>query len=187
MNSDPVSSAATIATDRLELLPLTVDALDALIAGDANRLRRLTGAVFPTPVDAPPLMADALPFFRDRLRAQPDEGPWWARLIVQRASGTAVGSAGFSGPPAEDGIVTVGYSVYPAHQRRGYASEAVSALVVWALTQPGVTHVRATIPPTNVPSRRVAEIAGLRPTGEVSWDDEAGEVEIWQTNAGRRS
>jgi RimJ/RimL family protein N-acetyltransferase len=78
--------------------------------------------------------------------------------------------------------VTVGYAVYPAFQGLGFATEAVRGLVLWALAQPGVARVRATIPPANAASRRVAERAGLRPVG-TDHDEEAGEVLVWEIEA----
>jgi len=175
-----VTEQTFIATDRLILVPFTAAAIQAMIAGDGDALDVATGAAFPRPVEAPPEMADALAFFRDRLIAQPAQLPWWGRVLVHRESAQAVGIAGFSGPPDERGIVVIGYSVYPAWQRRGIATEAVVTLVQWALQQPGVSRVRATIAPDNIASRRVAERAGMLPIG-VTDDDEVGAVEIWQT------
>ena len=43
-----------VSTERLELAPLTLDDIEALIAGDGARLRELTGVLFPRPT-APPL------------------------------------------------------------------------------------------------------------------------------------
>ncbi len=45
----------------------------------------------------PPYMAEALPVVRERLRVEPTEAPWWNWLIVDRASGEAVGSVAFGG------------------------------------------------------------------------------------------
>jgi len=170
-----------IVTARLALPPLSADAIAALIAGDGERLEALTGASFPRPVEAPPLMADALPLFRDRLRADPALAPWWARLIVRRDTRQAVGSAGFAGYPDAAGVVTLGYAVYPAFQGHGYAAEAVRVLAAWALGQPGVMAVQATVPPWNTPSLRVVAKAGFRRIGTAA-DDEAGEVEVWETS-----
>lgn len=170
---------APVETDRFLLPVLGVEAIDALIAGDAARLTALTGATFPAPLQPPPLMDDALPFMRDNLRAAPADAAWWARLIVLRATGEAVGSLGCVGPPDADGGVVVGYSVYPAFQGRGYASEALRALVSWALAQPGVRRVRATIPPDNTPSLKVAARAGLHPNG-TAHDKEVGEVLVYE-------
>lgn len=170
---------APIETERLSMPVLGVEAIEALIAADTRRLEALTGATFPVPLGPPPLMDDALPFMRDKLREAPAEAAWWARLIVLRATGEAVGSIGCVGPPDEDGGIVVGYSVYSAFQGRGYASEALRALVAWALAQPDVRRVRATIPPDNAPSLTVAARAGLRPVG-TDQDEEVGEVLVYE-------
>ena len=44
-----------------------------------------------------------------------------------------VGVIGFGGAP-KDGRVVIGYSIAPEFRRRGVASEAVGALVTWALS-----------------------------------------------------
>lgn len=173
----------TIRTERLELPPLSAAAIAALIEGDGGRLGELTGAVWPEPVAAPPLMADALPFFAARLWEEPEAGAWWARLLVLRQTGQVVGSAGLAGRPAADGGVSVGYAVYPAFEGRGYAAEAVRGIVGWAFGQPGVARVRATIPPGHAASQRVAAKAGLRRVGTVP-DEELGEVEVWEIGRG---
>jgi RimJ/RimL family protein N-acetyltransferase len=177
--------ATLVASRRLDLRPLTVEALEALITLDQPALEAATGARFPEPLAAPPLMDDALPYLRDALLANPDAAQWWARLIVVRETGEAVGSAGFAGGPDADGAVTLGYSIYPSCQRLGLASEAAASLVAWALAQPGVRVVRATIPPGHVASERVAENAGLRRTGRLVDDPDEGPVEVLE-RAGER-
>lgn len=173
-----------VVADRLDLPPLTAEAIEALMAGDRAGVEALTGAAFPTPLGPPPLMDDALPFFRDRLRAVPADASWWARVLIERGANLAVGSAGFAGPPDAEGTVTIGYAVYPEFHGRGFATEATRALVAWALARPPVRRVRATIPPGNAPSRRVAEAAGLRRVG-TDWDDDAGEVLVYETESAR--
>jgi [ribosomal protein S5]-alanine N-acetyltransferase len=168
------------ASQRLEFRPLTVAALEALIAGDRPTLETVTSARFPEPLAAPPLMDDALSHFRDVLLASSDDGSWGPYLLVLREFGEAVGSAGFTGPPDALGTVTLGYSVYSEVQGRGIASEAAAALVAWALTQHGVRRVRATIPPEHVASQRVAASAGFLRTGRVEDDPDEGPVEVWE-------
>ena len=169
-----------IASRRLDLPPLTVAALEALIAGDRQALEVTTGARFPDPLSAPPLMDEALPYLRDVLLASPETRPWGPYLMLLRESGDAVGSAGFSGAPDTEGTVTLGYSVYPVFQRQGFASEAAEALTSWALLQPGVRRVRATIPPKHVGSQRVVTLAGFQKTGLVEDDPDEGPVEVWE-------
>jgi ribosomal-protein-alanine N-acetyltransferase len=166
------------ASRRLDLPTATVEALEAVIAGDREGLQASTGATFPAPLTAPPQTEDALPHFRDVLREDPNSAPWWGRWLVIRASGEAVGFAGFTGAPDDEGTVMLGYSVYPAWQRQGFAAEAASALTAWALAQPGVRRVRATIPPGQVASQRVAARAGLRRVDRV--ETEEGPLEVWE-------
>ena len=169
-----------LASRRLDLAPLTITALDALIAGDRQALEVATGARFPTPLAAPPLMEDTLPYFRNVLLASPDTKSWGPYLLILRETGEAVGSAGFMGAPDAAGAVTLGYSIYPEFQRKGIASEAAEALADWALAQPGVRLVRATIPPEHVASQRVAASAGFGRTSLVEDDPDEGPVEVWE-------
>jgi RimJ/RimL family protein N-acetyltransferase len=161
-------------TDRLELIQLDAAAVDAWIGRDARKLEKLTGARFPEPVDAPPLFDTDLPRIRQILEDGQASGPW---LFVLRDSGEPVGAGGTS--PLGDGTLFLGYSVWPRHQRRGYASEAVSALCAHGLAQPGVTRIRATIPAGHVASERVAERAGLHRVGK-DFDPDAGEVGVFE-------
>jgi ribosomal-protein-alanine N-acetyltransferase len=174
----PSARVAPLATARMRLLALDADAVEAWVARDAGRLTARTGARFALPLEAPPLVDDVLPFVRDRLRALPDEVGWWCWLLVDRASGDAVGSVGFGGRPDEAGTVVVGYSVYEAHQRRGLATEAVRALAAWVLAQPGVVRLRATVPPWNGPSRQVATRVGMRQVGRGDHPD-VGDVLVF--------
>ena len=168
------------ASPRLEFRPLTVEAIEALIAGDRESLEAETRATFPEPLSAPPEMDHALPAMRDSLCDDPESAAWGPFLIVAKETGEAVGSAGFSSPPDRDGYRALGYSVYPSFQGQGIASEATSVLVAWALTQPGLCGVRATIPPWHVASQRVAAHAGLRRTSRMETDPEEGPVEVWE-------
>jgi RimJ/RimL family protein N-acetyltransferase len=168
------------ASPRLEFRPLTIEAIEALIAGDREALEAATRATFPEPLSAPPEMDHALPAMRDGLRDDPESAYWGPFLIVRPEAGQAVGSAGFSSQPDRDGHRLFGYSVYLSFQGQGIASEAASALVAWALTQPGTRGVRATIPPWHVASQRVAAHAGLRSTGRLATDPDEGPVEVWE-------
>jgi RimJ/RimL family protein N-acetyltransferase len=80
--------------------------------------------------------------------------------VVERSTGEAIGTAGFFGPP-RDGVVEIGYGIVPSRRRRGYAAEAVHALLGLAAAQPGVTEVVAHAEADNVASIRVLEKSGL--------------------------
>jgi len=165
-------------TPRLVLLSLTADAIDAMLAGDAARLTTLTEARFPQPLKPPPLTEDVLPLVRDQLRADPSQDGWWTWLVVRKDTNEAVGSAGFGGGPDREGAVMVGYATYPTAERHGFATEAAGALIGWALSQPGVVRVCASLPPDNTPAIRVAEKLGMRMLGTV-WEEDLDEVLLY--------
>jgi [ribosomal protein S5]-alanine N-acetyltransferase len=172
-------TAPVVRTPRLHITPMTPDVLDALLQGDATRLRSLTGAAFPVPIAPPPYMAEALPVVRDRLRGSPAEAVWWNWLIVRQDNREAVGSVAFGGAPDEVGAVLIGYAMYPDREGHGYATEAVRAMMDWAFAQPGVQVVRALAPVWNTPAVHVAEKVGMRPVASDE-DDEIGEVLVYE-------
>jgi RimJ/RimL family protein N-acetyltransferase len=165
-------------TPRLRLLPLGADAIDALLAGDRERLTRLTGARFPEPLRPPPLTEDVLPQVRDRVRRDPAELGWWTWLVVRKDTGEAVGSVGFGGGPDPEGAVMIGYATYPNVEGRGFATEAAEALVHWALSHPTVDRVCAAMPPDNQPAIRVAQKVGMRLLGTV-WEEDLDDVLLY--------
>jgi RimJ/RimL family protein N-acetyltransferase len=124
----------------------------------------------------------------DRAQVSPD---WVARMrdssptpwthgfaIVERASGSAVGSCGFRGPPDEGGMVEIAYGIDVDHRGRGYAKEAAAALVDFALGN-GVRVVRAHTLVENGASARVLMSCGFAAVGEVV-DPEDGLVMRWE-------
>lgn len=174
-----------VETARLTLTPFEADAIDALLRGDEARLTRLTGQTFPRPLQPPPLMADVLPLVRDRLRADPDSLGWWTWLATETRTHRVTGALGFGGPPDAEGAVMIGYATYPGADHRGFATEATEALVDWALAQPGVDRVCASIPQDNVPARRVAEKVGMRVAGTV-WEEDIDDVLLYEKRRERR-
>ena len=169
-------------TARLVLLSLSPEAIDALVGADAVRLATLTDARFPTPLRPPPLTEDVLPLVRDRLTADPKQEGWWTWLVIRKDTKEAVGSVGFGGGPDDEGGVMIGYATYPNVEGRGFATEAAGALVRWALAQPGVARVCASLPPQNEPAIRVAQKLGMKLVGTV-WEEDLDEVLLYALTA----
>lgn len=157
-----------LTTDRLTIVPATVAHARAEIADRAEFARLLQATV---PEDWPPeSAADALPLFLGWLEAAPDRAGWFGWYALSRAGGasapTLIGGGGFLGPPAE-GTVQIGYSMLPAFQGQGHATELVRELARWALAQPGVTCIVAETEWANPASVRVLEKSGFMRTGTV--------------------
>jgi RimJ/RimL family protein N-acetyltransferase len=64
------------------------------------------------------------------------------------------------------GGVEIGYTIYPAFRRQGYAREACRALMEWAYREQGVPRFVVSISPDNVPSIAIARHFGFQKVSE---------------------
>jgi ribosomal-protein-alanine N-acetyltransferase len=148
-------------TERLELVPISLPFVEAVMATDRARAESLCEARIPEAWPGPDLIARAFNPSLEAIRADPACRLWGDTLLITRAEPRRViGSVIFHGRPA-DGIAEVGYGVDDAEQRQGYASEATRACVEWALAQDGIRAVTAVTFPWHIASLRVIERAGL--------------------------
>ena len=108
------------------------------------------------------------------LRAPGEPGGWVQLSVEALGSEELIGDVGLR--PAEDvpGVILVGYTVAPIHQGRGYATEAVGAIVDYALQTLGADVVRAYADAGNVASVRVAAKVGLHVVERFEGTDEEG-------------
>jgi RimJ/RimL family protein N-acetyltransferase len=152
-------------TERLDLVPITLSFVEAVMASDRARAEALCGARIPEAWPGPDLIARAFHPSLEAIRADPGCRLWGDTLMIARSGERrVVGSVIFHGRPA-DGVAEVGYGVDDVEQRQGYASEATRACVDWALTQDGITAVSAVTFPWHVASLRVIERAGMERAG----------------------
>ena len=163
-----------IRTPRLELIAATVELVRAEVA-DAGKFSRLLEARVPGEEEGepwPPVSArDVIGLFLAYLERDPGMAGWlnWYWVLVDEKTGerTLIGNGGFTSRPV-DHVVAVGYSVLRQYQGKGYATEAVEALVGWALSHDEVDCVIADVEKGNRRSARVLEKAGFRLAGEGS-------------------
>jgi RimJ/RimL family protein N-acetyltransferase len=176
-NVQPV--VASIRTERVELVPMSLAFMRALVAGDLDTATREMGADLPAG-----LAEDLRNFLNYRipdLEADPSIQPWLGRgIILTHPDGRRefVGSLGFHNAPDENGRVEIGYRVEPAFRRRGIVTECVRALLAWAETQ-GVNHFRASVAPGNVASLAVIRSFGFHQVG-VHMDEIDGEELVFE-------
>ena len=88
---------------------------------------------------------------------------WFIKL--KGDPGTVIGDLCFKGL-SDDGMVEIGYGIYPPYQGHGYATEAVTALVGWALKRDDVSSVEAEAEESNAASLRVLEKCGFVANGK---------------------
>jgi RimJ/RimL family protein N-acetyltransferase len=155
-------------TERLELVPATVELVRAALDGEPVLAARL-GVVVPATWPPEYLDPPALEFAMARLAEGPEQAGWWFYFVVlaRGATGrTLIGCAGYKGPPSPDGTVEVGYGIVREHHRQGYASETVRALLERAFAVPGVQRVIAETLPELIPSIGVLRKSGFRFIGD---------------------
>ena len=120
------------------------------------------------------------PAWLESLRSATSADPWrHGFAVVERASDMIIGTAGFKGPPDDDGVVEIAYGIVPAKENQGFATAAATALVAYALDDPRVRHVRAHTLPTANASTRVLTKCRFAFVGEVT-DPEDGLVWRWE-------
>ena len=94
----------------------------------------------------------------------------WA--VEERDSGVLVGRTGFmhwDDWTASPHDAEIGWTFSSAVWGRGYATEAATAALEWARTQPGLRHIISITFPHNARSRRVMEKLGLTYRGQAVW------------------
>lgn len=153
-----------LSTPRLRLVAVTQALAAAEMRGE---LALALGAQIPEAW--PPDELDEIAMvFAQLLRKEPTLrgflGWYW---VLQSPAPTLIGMGGFKGHPDEVGFVEIGYSVLPEHQRQGYATEAVEALLGWARSFEEICGVLAFTRVTNAASRRVLERQRFELTEEV--------------------
>lgn len=151
-----------IETERLVLVALLLEDIEALIARDFGRFAELSGFIFPP--DNPDI--GDLAWHLRAIQADDRHVPWRMRVIVERSSNTVVGSINLKGPPNTAGDIEIGWGLIEGVRGRGYATEASAAMIQWAWQQPGVSSISATIPDDNHASQRLAKRLGLTRNSE---------------------
>jgi len=167
-----------LTTERLRLVPITLDAIEAVLDHDKPRAEAIVGATFPAQWPNDDLVALGFPYSRAALRADPSTRLWGDSLVLLRDEPRVVGSVVFHGMPV-GGIAEVAYSVEESSRCQGFAAEAVGACVAWALEQPGVNAVQATTFPWHFASLGVIRRIGMVHVGNRDHDT-LGELLVFE-------
>jgi ribosomal-protein-alanine N-acetyltransferase len=158
----PMRAPDAFETERLRLRPVQ--------RSDAADIFQYAGEVAPTrfmPFERHRDIADSLAF------AQRCEDCWisgsaFPRAVTEKMSGHFLGVLELRlSPPKAD----FGYIFAEPFWGKGFATEAVSAVVAWAVAQPSILRVWATCHPSNAASAAVLRKAGLSyETTLASWE-----------------
>ncbi|MDN5708872.1 MAG: GNAT family N-acetyltransferase [Planococcus sp. (in: firmicutes)] len=92
---------------------------------------------------------------------------WGSWLIIRKSDGQVIGDGGFKGKPDDKRQVEIGYGLLEQYWNKGYASEAMNALIEWALANEKVEKVIAETERSNQASIRVLEKVKMKRTKEI--------------------
>jgi RimJ/RimL family protein N-acetyltransferase len=181
--------SAPILSERLSLVVMTPDVL-GLMSGERDGVR---------PFAWPSWWPDErdrghLTMWMNQAAVAELHSAWGPRAVVD-ADGQMLGHVGFHRPPAPieralddptfvgrrdrvaGGVVEIGYTIFPIHQHRGFATEAVAALISWARATGEVGAVLAAVAADNAASVRVLDrVGGFAEIGTCRSDD--GDLEV---------
>ena len=96
-----------------------------------------------------------------RINASDNLGFW---AVESRATGELIGAAVLQPLPGGDGEWEVGWHVFPAHQRNGYATEIGRGAIAHGFAD-DLNEIYAVVRPENTASLAVARAVGMAPVG----------------------
>jgi RimJ/RimL family protein N-acetyltransferase len=177
-------------TVRLELLPMSVAMVEAVLEGRREAAESFARASMPARWPNRELIERAFSTSLEEIRAAPERRLWGARVMIagggRGGDGDArrvIGSVVFRSAPDDEGGLEIAYGVDDANQGRGYATEGVGASVEWALTHAEVTAVRATTFGWHRASVRVLEKVGMVIVGSREHET-MGEMLVYERQRG---
>ncbi len=139
----------TLKTVRLHISPMRDNELQEMIA-----------------VQEVPELKQAFSEMLDGGLTDPEHRIWFVpwKITLAENPKTTIGTLGFKGPQ-KNGGVEIGYGMNSGFVGQGYMTEAVAAVVQWALAQRGVHSVFAETEADNGSSQRILKKLGFVPCG----------------------
>ncbi|WP_375512475.1 GNAT family N-acetyltransferase [uncultured Nostoc sp.] len=150
-----------IMTQRLELLPCSLEVAQAVVTRNKPEVERLLGVRVPDDWYGSEVL-DIFPMYAQMLIDDPSQLGWGIWLMIDIADSTLIGDLGFLGKPDRTGTVEMGYEVLSAYRQQGFAFEAVEALVNFAFTEQELNRIIAHSPEDHVASIRILEKLGMQ-------------------------
>ena len=149
-----------IETERLELIPLTLQQLSAWLENIQSLEKELACNYKAEPIEG---------VFLQIVRGQyeitekdPDNYLWhsfW--FLVRKWDRTVVGCTDFKDIPNDKGKVEIGYGLGKEFEHNGYMTEAVKAMCDWALNQENVVYIIAETDLEGIASQRILHRCGF--------------------------
>jgi [ribosomal protein S5]-alanine N-acetyltransferase len=145
-------------TLRLKLVPLRHKDL-LLFKTHPRKLAKSLGVNYLERQNDPKVLGDieeAIGFWIENTKKHPEHYEWFTSWeIILKSENVAIGGVGFAGLPDANGKSTIGYGLDLRYHNKGYATEALKALIEWGFQNPDLHLITAETPEKNFPSHKV--------------------------------
>lgn len=163
---------ALLPTTRLKFV-FVDDEIKKSLSADRAKFAKTYGLKVP---DDWPLFPEA---FQTSDEAMPsNNAPWGGYLFLDFAGTKIIGNGGYVGAPNETGEVEIGYEIAPEFQNLGFATEAVTEMVSFALCNGATSVIAHTLARENA-SNSVLKNVGMKFVSEIP-NEELGKVWLWK-------
>ena len=160
-----------IVTPRLILRLIDINAINSLLEGKNDHAANLLNVDIPLELlDSP----SSLNYSKKHMETDTNYHPWSARAIILKEQPQMVGIIRFHSSPGPVDLpsnsqwgVELGYRVFSSYRNKGYATEAVGAIMEWAQVRFGINCFVASVAPGNIPSNRLIASFGFVKVAEV--------------------
>lgn len=155
-----------IETERFRIQPLTYDQLVKYIRNDNSLETELN--LNPTSRSISPELKEALEQTILPAVADSNKNYLFSTLwtIISKSENKMVGDLCFVGEPKDDGEIEIGYGTYEEFRGKGFMTEAVGGMTVWAKKQTVVKSIIASTDKSNIASSLVLVKNTFTKTGE---------------------
>jgi RimJ/RimL family protein N-acetyltransferase len=92
-------------------------------------------------------------------------GQWYQFALEARSTGSLVGDLALKVDQQDPRLAEVGFTMAPAHQGKGYATEALQALLGFAFQSYGLHRIVAVTDTLNAPAAALLQRVGMRREG----------------------
>ncbi|XMB85256.1 GNAT family N-acetyltransferase [Mycoplasmatota bacterium WC44] len=152
-------SLKNIITDRLIIIPVTLEITQSLLNGSNKKLEKLgltTDYEWPRKdtMDILPTANQSL-----EMNVTPSGFEFW--MIVRKDNMRVIGDIGFHGKPNKKGEVEIGFGLVNHERGKGFGFESLKAIMNWLDSQDAVKVIKADCLIGNKPSARILEKTGM--------------------------
>lgn len=149
-----------IQTNRLTLIPITLEITKSLINGSSKEIENLgikCDKEWPTEDTM-----DILPIISASLEKSKIPTGFETWMIVDKNNKKIIGDIDFHGEPNENGKVEIGFGLVEHEREKGFGFESLNAIMDWLNFQESVKVIKAECLISNKPSARILEKSGFK-------------------------